>query len=80
MTSNKIMEKDTYKYHAKLGKKIIDKGITFDLIRRECDLQEKFPGVRLKQVGRRTTHIAALKWLRVGGKRGYKRHESSLGK
>ena len=55
-------ERDTYKYHLKLGNKIIDKAVTRDLERREVAHQEEFPGSRVVQVGRRTTMEEALRW------------------
>ena len=64
--------KDTYKYHLKAGGKVIYRGITYDLIRREAEHQERFLGSRIEQIGRRTTHEAALRWARRGGKRPYR--------
>ena len=65
------MEKarDTYKYHLKIGNKVVYRGITNDLRRREAEHQERFHGSRLEQVGRKTTRDSALKWERDGGKR-----------
>ncbi len=57
-------ERNTYKYHLKLGSKIIDRSITDNLVRREASHQEEFPGSRVVQVGRRTTRQAALEWER----------------
>jgi len=65
--------KNTYKYHLKLGYKVVEKGITYDLIRRETEKQKEFQGSRIKQIGRRTTREAAEKWLRNEGKRKYKK-------
>ena len=65
------MERDTYKYHLKQGRKVVHKGITDDLERREIEHQRRFPGARIKKMGRRTTREAALKWERAGGKRPY---------
>ena len=65
--------RDTHKYHLKQGKKVVHKGITYDLERREAQHQEEFPGSQAQQVGRRTTREAALKWEREGGKRPYKK-------
>ena len=66
-------EKETYKYHVMVGHKVVDRGITSELWLRELHLQEKWFGCRLKQIGRRTTREAALRWEREGGKRPYKR-------
>ena len=64
--------KDTYKYQIKKGGKVVYRGITNDLDRRESEHQEKFPDTQVKQVGRQTTRKAALKWEREGGKRPYR--------
>jgi len=64
--------KDTYKYHLKQGHRTICRGITYDLTLREIECQQNYPGSRIQQVGRKTTHEAALKWERRGAKRLYK--------
>ena len=69
----RLEERDTYKYHLKEGKKVIDRGITYDWERREALHQQEHPGSRLEQVGRKTTQSAALRWLHSGGKRRYKK-------
>jgi len=66
-------ERDTYKYHLKEGHKVVHRGITYDLARREAEHQEDYPGSRIEAMGRRTTREAALKWEREGGKRPYKK-------
>ena len=66
-----MAERDTHKYHVKQGHKTVYRGITYDLERREAEHQKDFPGSEIKQVGRRTTREAALKWEREGGKRPY---------
>ncbi len=60
--------RDTYKYYLKTGRRIIHRGITNDLNRREQEHKTKYPGSRIRQVGRRTTGEAALEWERNGGK------------
>ena len=55
---------DTYKYHFKLGNKIVHSGITNDLERREREHQRQ-PGWEkghIVQVGRQTTREGALRW------------------
>lgn len=64
-------EKDTYKYHLKRGRRVVHRGITDDLKRREAAHQRDYPGSRIQRVGRRTTRDAALKWEREGGRRRY---------
>lgn len=63
--------KDTYKYHLKVGRKVVHRGACYDLRQREVNHQQEFPGSRIVQIGRMTTHAAALKWEREGGKRRY---------
>ena len=67
-----VAAKDTYRYHLKKDGKVVHRGITNDLDRRESEHQEKFPDTQVKQVGRQTTRKAALKWEREGGKRPYR--------
>ena len=61
--------RDTYKYHLKDGRRVVHRGITNDLDRREQEHQTKYPGTQITQVGRRTTREAALGWERNGGRR-----------
>ena len=68
-----MAERDTYKYHLKRGGKVVHRGITYDLERREVQHQEEFPGSKIDQVGRRTNRESALKWEREGGRRNYKK-------
>lgn len=58
------MPRDTYKYHFKLGNRIVHSGITNDLERREAEHRRQ-PGWEkghILQVGRRTTREGALRW------------------
>ena len=64
--------RDTYKYHLMQGHKVVHRGITYDLNRREAEHQKDHPGSTIKQVGRRTDRDSALAWERRGGKRAYK--------
>lgn len=61
--------RNTYKYHLKDGRRIVHRGVTNDLSRREREHQTEYPGTQIRQVGRRTTHEAALDWERNGGTR-----------
>ena len=54
--------RDTYKYHFKIGNKIVHGGITNDLERREVEHQQKWPKGHITQVGNKTTEEAARKW------------------
>ena len=56
--------RDTYKYHFKKGNKIVHTGITNDIDRREAEHRRE-SGLNkghIKQVGYRTTRLAALDW------------------
>ena len=55
-------KRDTHKYEYKKGNKIVHRGITEDLERREQEHQGKWPGGHIKQVGRKTTEDAAREW------------------
>ena len=59
----------TYKYHLKDSRRIVHRGITNNLSRREQEHQTEYPGSKIKQVGRRTTRKAAFEWEGNGGKR-----------
>lgn len=59
--------RDTYKYNFKVGRKIVHRGITDDLERREGEHQQKWPGGHIQQVGRRTTEDAARDWEKKMG-------------
>ena len=68
-----MVKRDTYKYHLKDGGKVVHRGITNNLDRREGEHQHKFPGTSIEQVGRRVNRESALKWESDGGKRTYKK-------
>ena len=59
------MARDTYKYHIKVGNKIVHTGITNDLHRRGREHQRDF-GERshIVQVGRAVSRESALEWER----------------
>ena len=56
------VSKETYKFSVWWEGKLILFGVTTDPIRRECDMQERFPGARLQIIGRKTTLQKALQW------------------
>jgi len=62
-------QRETKKYQLTQGRKIVHRGITNDLERRESEHQQQFPGSKINQVGRSTTRDAALQWERDGGKK-----------
>lgn len=64
MVAHMPTSRTTYKYHFKLGNKIVHTGITNDIVRRELEHQQK-PGWKnghIFQVGHRTTRDSALSW------------------
>ena len=64
-------ERDTYKYQLRQGNRIVHRGVTNNLDRREGEHQAEYPGASIHQVGRRTTRQRALQWEREGGRRPY---------
>jgi hypothetical protein len=58
--------KNTYKYHFKVGNKIVHRGVTSDLTRHEIEHKKSWPTGHIKQIGRRTTREGALRWERDG--------------
>jgi len=73
MANPRLSGKCLDRYHLKKGGKVVHRGITHDLTRREAQHQEKHPGSKIKQVGRQTTREAGLKWERAGGTRRYRK-------
>ena len=63
-----VKARDTFKYHFKVGNKIVHRGVTNDLDRREAEHRERWPNGKITKVGIRTTRPAALEWERVGHK------------
>lgn len=61
--------RDTFRYHFKDGNKILHRGITNDLERREDEHQQKWPEGHITQVGPKVTRDSGLEWERKGGKR-----------
>ena len=56
--------RDTYKYHFKVGNKIVHTGVTNDLDRREQEHRNRrgWGKGHIKQVGDKTSREAALEW------------------
>lgn len=63
-----MAKRDTFKYHFKIGNKILHRGITNDLDRREQEHQQKWPNGHIMKVGNRTTREGGLNWEAEGGK------------
>ena len=68
-----MTNRNTSEYHLKRGRRVVHRGITNNLERREDQHQKRFPGAQTKQVGRRTISAAAIKWERMGGNRPYRK-------
>ena len=61
-------KRNTYKYHMKIGNKIVHRGVTKDLDRRESEHRQNFgSNSHIMQVGNRSTREGALDWEREGG-------------
>ena len=61
-------QKDTLKYHFKVGNKIVHRGVTNDLERREREHKVRWPNGHIKKVGNKTTRKSGYAWERAGGK------------
>jgi len=61
-------KRNTYKYHFKVGNKIVHSGITNDIERREQEHQGNWPKGHIKQVGRKTTEEGARDWEKTQDK------------
>lgn len=64
--------RNAYKYHFIKNGKVVHRGITEDIERREREHKNTYRGGHMKKIGRCTTKNAALEWERDGGKRPYK--------
>lgn len=62
-----MSNRDTYKYHFKVGNKIVHGGITNDLDRREQEHKQKWPKGHIVKVGKITTEEAARQWEKDNG-------------
>lgn len=62
MSRRKQKPRTHYKYHLKVGRKIVHSGITEDLDRREQEHKRKWPSGHIFKVGNLTTEDAARKW------------------
>lgn len=56
--------RDTYKYELRVGKKVVHRGVTTDLERREREHQRDWEGSKICKIGHRTTREAARHWER----------------
>ena len=54
----------TYKYRFLVGSRVVHRGITTDLERREREHQRRWPKGRIEAVGGPTSHAEAWEWER----------------
>ena len=54
--------RDTYRYHYKVGNKIVFTGITNNPARREAEHQRAYPGGRIDRIAPRVTRKSAERW------------------
>jgi len=59
--------RNIYKYEFKVRQKIVHKGITEDLERREQEHQQEWPEGHIRKIGRITTEEAAREWEKKQG-------------
>ena len=56
--------KNTYKYVLKVDGKIVYRGVTNDLKRRQAEHRVRWPDGQVQRVGEKTTMEQALNWMR----------------
>ena len=64
-----MAKRNTIKYHLIQARKVVHRGVTNDLGRRQTEHQVEFPDSTIKQIGNRVTRESGLAWERGGGKR-----------
>ena len=64
-----MSNRDTYRYHYIVDRKIVHRGITNNLGRREQEHHQNYGDGSIKQIGPRVTRDSALRWEQDGGKR-----------
>ena len=60
-----MAKRDTYRYHHIKDRKVVHRGQTNDLERREAEHQVDFGGGQIKQIGPRVTKDSALHRVRL---------------
>ena len=56
--------KATFRYRFLVGSRVVHRGITTDLKRREREHQRRWPGGRIEPIGEPTSHAEAWDWER----------------
>ena len=54
-----------YRYHFKVGDRVVFSGFTIDLKRRESEHRRRWPRGHIEQVGQATTRQDAWKWEKL---------------
>ena len=62
-----MAKRDTYKYQFKVGNKVVHKGITNDLERRDAEHKQDWPSGHIKQVGHAVDKKSAREWEKEQG-------------
>lgn len=65
--SDQSAKRDTYRYEFRNGRRVLHRGITNDLAKRESEHRRDYGGGRIVQQGPPVTRAAALEWERQGG-------------
>ena len=69
MTKKRQKPRNIRRYHYWWRGKVVHRGVTKDLEKREQDHKQKWPGGHIQQIGPSVTKDTSLKWEREGGKR-----------
>lgn len=69
--------KDTYKYQLKIGRKVILRDFTTDLMQAEQTHKLNYPNAHILKIERKTTRKAAWLWVNRGGRRRYIKHTAN---
>ena len=64
-----MAKRDTSRYQFRRGRKIVHRGVTNNLKRREQEHRRKYGGGRISKIGPKVSRASALRWERAGGKR-----------
>lgn len=65
----RTVPRNYYRYHFIWRSKVVHRGITKDLERRQIEHRQRWSGGWIKQIGPAVTHETALAWERAGGLR-----------
>ena len=71
VVSGRRQPRDTYRYHYKVGNKIVHSGITSNPARREAEHQKAHPGGHIDRVTPRVTRKSAERWAQQQRAKGH---------